>query len=122
MYKFTIPTFILCWCVLGVVSNCGAIKVYRILPVPKYLLLPLISSLIVMLDVTMVPQCCNVYEKSSTIHGNIAQFTKTRYGRRIVNSLNIFGFETNVFMMRNSVKKRIIEHQLFYTANLLTTV
>jgi len=62
---------------------------------------------------TVVPEATNIHERSLNLHWNVAELTQTKYGKATVKSLRIFGMNATFIMMTNSIRRGIIEYQLY---------
>jgi len=122
MYATCVPVIIYGGSTLIVLSNYCTIKLYGIVLPPEYFIFPVISFSVVIFLLTVVPEATNIHERSLKLHWSVASLTQPKYGRCVVRSLRVFGMDATFFMVRNQIKLRIIEYQLYYIVNLLLSL
>jgi len=117
LYKFPISTLMFCGSAL--ITSYISIKHFGAIPFPQCFAAPISSWLILTINVTVIPQAWNIYEKSLKLHHVIAKLTKSKYGKRVVKSFRVFGMNSRLLVMDNSVKRSMIDFQILYTIDLL---
>jgi hypothetical protein len=83
---------------------------------PLYLAGPFLSAAVCVLTVVAVPAATSIFDQSEELLLHLKAATRTRHQKKLVCSLKPFGVQSGpFFMMKNSVRRKIIEMQLYYT-------
>jgi len=122
VYSTAIPIVIFSGSTLFVVTSYSTIKLCGIVFPPEYLIFPTLSIVVIIFVLTVVPEATKVYEESLKFHRSVARLSHSKYAKCVSRSLRIFGLHATFFVMKDSVKSRIIEFQLYYTVNLLISM
>jgi len=122
-YATAIPMIIYCGSMLIVLSNYCTIRLYGIVNPALYSVFPILSVSVMVFNLTVVPEATkNIHEKSVELHRHVVKLAENKYGRCTVRSLRVFGLSATFFLMKNNLRRRIIEYQLYYTVNLLLSL
>jgi hypothetical protein len=123
LYFWQIPIILFFGSILMILGNYTIIKLHSHLELPLILLPPATSIAVLMAMMSLVPETTNVYEGSVNFLRQLKASTRSPYGKKAAGALKPYGLKSGpFFMMKNSMRKKLIEVQLLYTINLLLSM
>jgi len=95
---------------------------YDKVELPIYICVANFSVGVIVLVVTLLPQAQNVYENSRAYQAELKFTVKSKVEKTVIKALRPFGITCQFFMMKSTVRPKIIEYQLYYTMTLLISI
>jgi hypothetical protein len=123
LYFWEIPIILTFGSVLVILGNYTTIKLHSYLEMPLILLPPATSIGVFIMTISLVPETADVFEGSANFLRQLKASTRSPYGKKAAGALKPYGLKSGpFFMMKNSMKKTLIEVQLLYTINFLLSM
>jgi hypothetical protein len=123
LYFWEIPIILTFGSVLMILGNYTTIKLHHFLEIPLILLPPAASISVFIMVISLVPETTDVFEGSVNFLRQLKASTRSPYGKKAAGALKPYGLKSGpFFMMKNTMRKKLIEVQLLYTINLLLSM
>jgi hypothetical protein len=123
LYFWELPSVLFFGSILIIFGNYATIKLHSLLEIPLILLPPTTSIGVFIMMISLVPETADVFERSVNFLRQLKASTRSPYGKKAAGALKPYGLKSGpFFMMKNSMRKKLIEVQLLYTINLLLSM